>query len=384
MALEWFKVETRLVGDPKVAHLEKLLGIPDAIGIIIRLWAWTTKYAPDGRVTRNAAVTLDVTLATVTDSVTKGVTEAGRVTQALLDAGFLENGDQEGELSVHDWLSTQPQHAAIAHTRAEQNRERQRRFRDRRKASVTHSNALRVTQSLREITQLEKSREEESREELKAKALSTSAAPSPTLVQEELIKKPDLVHAVFAHWVTARKKPPTVKLSPERRRKVEGRLRDGYTAEQLCVAIDCVARSPHHRGENATGTVWEDLALICRDAVHVDSFLALAPRKPRASVGANTSSAPAYREPTAAEVAAEHAREDARMAEILAERAARAKSAPDQGGGANDAHKEAQAALKAKEARLAAAIEAKLSSLESEGRQALRDAPTTATSGGGS
>lgn len=81
---------------------------------------------------------------------------------------------------------------------------------------------------------------------------------------------------VFEHWVRVRKKPPTTLFSPERKRKVLARFADKFTVDQLCKAIDGVASSPHHRGENDRNTVFDDLELICRDAKHVEQFLAFA------------------------------------------------------------------------------------------------------------
>lgn len=87
------------------------------------------------------------------------------------------------------------------------------------------------------------------------------------------------VRTVFEHWrVTMHKRPgelPT-KLDRTRRAKVEARLRDGYTVEQLCQAVTGCSLTPHNMGFNDRGTPYNDLELICRDAPHVDRFLATA------------------------------------------------------------------------------------------------------------
>jgi len=80
-----------------------------------------------------------------------------------------------------------------------------------------------------------------------------------------------LVGQVFGYWVSKREKSKA-KLTAQRKRKIEGRLREGYTVEDLCKAIDGVAYSKHHRGENDEGRVWDDLELICRDGSHVEMF----------------------------------------------------------------------------------------------------------------
>jgi hypothetical protein len=77
---------------------------------------------------------------------------------------------------------------------------------------------------------------------------------------------------VFAHWQAVmghRDAKPT----PKRMRLIQARLKDGYTVEQLCTAVDGCRLSRFHRGENDRGQVYDDLALICRDGEHVEQFL---------------------------------------------------------------------------------------------------------------
>lgn len=78
------------------------------------------------------------------------------------------------------------------------------------------------------------------------------------------------VIAVFDHWVAVMDKP-RAKLTKERKTKVIARLKD-YSVDDLKQAIDGCARSPHHMGQNDTGTVYDDLELICRDGKHVEQF----------------------------------------------------------------------------------------------------------------
>jgi hypothetical protein len=77
-------------------------------------------------------------------------------------------------------------------------------------------------------------------------------------------------YRIYEYWIKARGKSRRNLFTDERKRKVEARLRGGYTEDDLRRAIDGVARSPHHRGENDTGQVWDDLELICRDGKHVE------------------------------------------------------------------------------------------------------------------
>jgi hypothetical protein len=51
--------------------------------------------------------------------------------------------------------------------------------------------------------------------------------------------------------------------------KVVQRLREGYSVQDLCDAIDGYHRSPFHCGENQGGTKYLGLELIMRDGSHV-------------------------------------------------------------------------------------------------------------------
>ncbi len=83
--------------------------------------------------------------------------------------------------------------------------------------------------------------------------------------------------AVFEHWqgVMGHR---TAKLDAKRVKAIKGRLKDGYTVDDLCRAIDGCKLSPHHQGKNDAGTIYDDIELICRDGPHVDNFRKIAER----------------------------------------------------------------------------------------------------------
>lgn len=89
--------------------------------------------------------------------------------------------------------------------------------------------------------------------------------------KEALIAR-DPVRIVVDHWQRVMRKPKAA-LDSKRRRAVEGRLQDGYSVEDLCLAIDGCAADPWHQGSNDRGRKFNDIELICRDAKHVDDFL---------------------------------------------------------------------------------------------------------------
>ncbi len=79
---------------------------------------------------------------------------------------------------------------------------------------------------------------------------------------------------VFAYWCKARGRVGAVfKTADGKRHKaVIGRLKDGYTVEQIKLAIDGIAHSPHHRGDNERKTVYDELELICRDGPRLEAL----------------------------------------------------------------------------------------------------------------
>jgi hypothetical protein len=79
---------------------------------------------------------------------------------------------------------------------------------------------------------------------------------------------------LFRYWQTAMGKPQA-KLTPERRAKLRARLKEGYTPEQIRLAIDNVAGSSYHRGENTNGQEYADLTLICRNGSKLEQYAAM-------------------------------------------------------------------------------------------------------------
>jgi len=77
------------------------------------------------------------------------------------------------------------------------------------------------------------------------------------------------VRELFAYW-QEQCGHPQAKLSPERRGKIEGRLREGFTAPQIQEAIDGAARGAF---VNEAGKRFDDIELICRNATKLESFI---------------------------------------------------------------------------------------------------------------
>ena len=82
----------------------------------------------------------------------------------------------------------------------------------------------------------------------------------------------DHVQPIFDYWVQTMGKTAASKLTAGRRKCVEARLREGYTPEQITLAITGCSKSPHHMGQNDTGSIYDDLTLICRNGENVERF----------------------------------------------------------------------------------------------------------------
>lgn len=112
----------------------------------------------------------------------------------------------------------------------------------------------------------------------KEKSGPAGAAAKPVI--KTTTKNPSFssVQEVFDYWVGVMEKH-RAKLNGKRRAKIEQRLREGYTVEDLKAAIDGCASSSWHMGDNPDRKVWNDLELICRDGSKVESFAELTNHK---------------------------------------------------------------------------------------------------------
>lgn len=95
--------------------------------------------------------------------------------------------------------------------------------------------------------------------------------------------------AVFAAWQDVTRKHKA-KLDPKRRRRINTALRH-YPLEDILDAVRGWQHSPHHCGQNQTGTVYNDLDLLLRDASHIETFRDLWRDGPPAVLGPQTARA---------------------------------------------------------------------------------------------
>lgn len=84
------------------------------------------------------------------------------------------------------------------------------------------------------------------------------------------------VRVVFDFWKEAMKHPKAV-LDGKRERAITGRLKDGYSTDDLIAAVKGCKATPYNMGDNKEHRVYDDIELICRDSVHVEQFFVRVP-----------------------------------------------------------------------------------------------------------
>lgn len=80
------------------------------------------------------------------------------------------------------------------------------------------------------------------------------------------------VARVFDFW-REHMSHPRAKLDAKRKKNIQARLKDGYSVDDLRLAVKGCKCSPFHMGENSSGTVYDDIELICRESKNVDKFI---------------------------------------------------------------------------------------------------------------
>lgn len=78
---------------------------------------------------------------------------------------------------------------------------------------------------------------------------------------------------VFEKWTEATgKDPKKVKLNRARQDKIRARLREGYSVDDLCAAVQGIALSAWHTGDNPDGKRYDDITVALRDGAQVEKF----------------------------------------------------------------------------------------------------------------
>jgi hypothetical protein len=126
MAMTWIRLDCSLTRHPKVSRFGKSMGVGrhEAIGILVDLWTWAVDYCDgDGDLSK---YTSDEILTALGVGQQAALIQVDMI-EALLTAGLL---DRQGErLTLHDW----DEHQGQLVSQREANRERQRRYRQKKR-----------------------------------------------------------------------------------------------------------------------------------------------------------------------------------------------------------------------------------------------------------
>jgi uncharacterized phage protein (TIGR02220 family) len=85
----------------------------------------------------------------------------------------------------------------------------------------------------------------------------------------------EAVKEIFLYW-QAQMNSPQSRLTPERRQKIQARMEQGYSVEQIKKGIDGCGASAWHMGANDRQEKFNDLTLICRNGSQLEKFIAKA------------------------------------------------------------------------------------------------------------
>jgi hypothetical protein len=105
----------------------------------------------------------------------------------------------------------------------------------------------------------------------------------------EQARPDDPIATVFDAWRESTGKH-RAKLDDKRLRRIKSALRS-YSLADVLDAVRGWQHSPHHRGENEQGTVYNELDLLLRDAAHIEQFRDLWRHGPPRVIGKQTAKA---------------------------------------------------------------------------------------------
>jgi hypothetical protein len=100
-------------------------------------------------------------------------------------------------------------------------------------------------------------------------------------ISNEISKKKSLSDAeiVFEYWKSTCNHPKA-KYSADKRLKIEARLAEKFTVDELKQAINGNKASPYHQGQNTDGKVFDSIDLIFRNATKTEGFIQIAENPP--------------------------------------------------------------------------------------------------------
>jgi hypothetical protein len=282
----------------KVRRMSKDTGLPSVHvrGHLVTLWLSVLRHAADG-------VLADWTSEDIADYA-EWTGDPEQFVAALIRCGWLV--ERHEHLEVNDWAQYAEHLKAAKRKTAERERKALERYEEKRRKTATADEVrpalsenvrgqIRTEPDFRaernrteqNRTDLDRNRTEQIGTDLKPTPLSTS----PQRVEPDLVlvpandpepdpaetKRADEVRAVYEHYreYHPRAHPKPTSKADEWTR-IRARLTEGYSVDDLKLAIDGIHRSPFHSGENDRGEKYQDLKLAMRDSDQVAKLIAIA------------------------------------------------------------------------------------------------------------
>lgn len=271
--MTWIKLEDDFTENRKFLRVGPLAGY-----LAISAIAWSTHNLTDGKIPEPIAYRL-------VDTREADLTPADLI-ERLIAAGLWERDGTD--YRIHDYLFYQRPSSETAKARAKLSRQRSEagkrgaaaRWQSERNNEISHVLPSGKTPTLAQDNgqpianewQDDDAKSREGREEKGEEATTTTIENA----SHSLVDLPD---EIFQEW-QERCHHPQAKLSPERRRKIEGRLKEGATREEFRTAIEGAAKAAH---VSDSGQRFDDIELICRNRTKFESFIARTAAVPQTS-----------------------------------------------------------------------------------------------------
>lgn len=137
--LPWIQVYSNLADHPKIYALVdrmKLRRNSEAVGIVVSLWLWAAKNAPDGDLSGFPE-------RAIADAVGYSSSYAEKLCQLLVETRWLD--ETEKGYALHDWVEYAPAIIDMYEKDKNRTRERVRKFRERRRSITPNENVSQQT-----------------------------------------------------------------------------------------------------------------------------------------------------------------------------------------------------------------------------------------------
>lgn len=94
------------------------------------------------------------------------------------------------------------------------------------------------------------------------------------LKQDANVLNNRIIDDVFEFWLTTFSKMGSAKLTVGRKKNILARIKEGYSLDDMKLAITGCSKSEYHMGQNDNGKIYDSLELILRNGEKLENFIA--------------------------------------------------------------------------------------------------------------